>query len=113
MAEAGYYESWITYGNPYFAAKELTVLPGRSVTIQDAGPYGLIVLQGHGSMGRFPIERRPDPLWAAHARRIFVSCQAAQEGVAIQNPSKTDPIVMLKHFGPNPHSPDLPVTGAR
>jgi hypothetical protein len=114
MADAGYYESWITYGNPYFAAKELTILPGRSVTIQDAGPYGTIVLQGHGSMGRFPIEAPALIRFGQLTHdEFFVSCQAAQEGVAIQNPSKTDPIVLLKHFGPNPHSPDLPVTGAR
>ena len=36
----------------YFAAKELTVLPGRTVTIQDAGAYGLIMVQGHGTMGK-------------------------------------------------------------
>ena len=56
MESDGYVEKWITYGNDYFAAKELTVLPGRSVTIHDSGPYGLIVLQGHGDMGRWPIE---------------------------------------------------------
>jgi hypothetical protein len=35
----------------------------------------------------------------------FVSCAAAQAGVRIHNPSTTDPIVMLKHFGPNPEAP--------
>jgi hypothetical protein len=35
----------------------------------------------------------------------FVSCAAAQAGVVIHNPSTTDPIVMLKHFGPNPEAP--------
>jgi hypothetical protein len=49
MKDSGYTEYWIAYGNPYFAAKELTVLPGRTVTIRDAGPYGLIMLQGHGT----------------------------------------------------------------
>ena len=38
MRMPGYVEKWITYGNPYFAAKELTVLPGHTVTIQDPGP---------------------------------------------------------------------------
>ena len=56
MESEGYIENWIAYGNPYFAAKELTVLPGRTVTIRDAGPYGLIMLQGHGTMGVWPIE---------------------------------------------------------
>ncbi len=35
----------------------------------------------------------------------FVTEQAATEGVKIVNLSKTDPIVMLKHFGPE--NPDL------
>jgi hypothetical protein len=34
-----------------------------------------------------------------------VSEKAAKEGVKITNPSKSDPIVMLKHFGPD--NPDL------
>jgi hypothetical protein len=38
----------------------------------------------------------------------FVSHAAAQAGVVISNPSKSDPIVMLKHFGPNPESPRAP-----
>ena len=35
----------------------------------------------------------------------FVSETAAREGVKIVNQSTTDPIVMLKHFGPA--NPDL------
>ena len=35
---AGYREVWITYGTRYYSAKELTVLPGRSVTINDSEP---------------------------------------------------------------------------
>jgi hypothetical protein len=35
----------------------------------------------------------------------FVSDAAAQAGVKITNASNTDPIVMLKHFGPD--NPDL------
>ena len=35
----------------------------------------------------------------------FVSHQAAQEGVVITNPSTTDPLVMLKHFGPDSGAP--------
>jgi hypothetical protein len=36
---------------------------------------------------------------------FFVSAGAAAAGVTITNPSKSDPIVMLKHFGPG--NPDL------
>jgi hypothetical protein len=38
---------------------------------------------------------------------FFVSEQTASEGVTITNPSKTEPIVMLKHFGPG--NPDINV----
>jgi hypothetical protein len=106
MADQGYHEVWITYGNAYVAAKELTVFPGRTVTIRDAGPYGTIMLQGHGRMGVWPIEA---PALIRFGQLTcdehFVSCAAAQEGVAITNPSKSDQVVMLKHFGPNPEAP--------
>ena len=106
MQAAGYVEKWISYGNEFFAAKELTILPGRSVTITDAGPYGLIMLQGHGTLGAWPIET-PALLRFGQLSHdeYFVSCRAAEEGVTIVNPSTTDPIVMLKHFGPNRESP--------
>jgi hypothetical protein len=102
MREAGYTEYWITYGNPYFAAKELTVLPGRSAAIRDGGPYGMIMLQGHGTMGVWPVEA---PVLIRFGQltndEFFVSCAAAQAGVIVTNTSTSDPLVMLKHFGPN------------
>ncbi len=106
MEEGGYIERWITYGNPYFAAKELTVLPGRTATIRDAGAYGLITVQGHGTLDRHPIET---PALIRFGQltydEYFVSAAAAARGVQITNPSQSDPLVMLKHFGPNPESP--------
>lgn len=103
MTDAGYIEQWITYGAEFFAAKELTVLPGRTVTIRDDGPYGMIMLQGHGSMGVWPIETPALIRFGQLTHdEYFVSCDAAQSGVSITNPSRTDPIVMLKHFGPHP-----------
>jgi hypothetical protein len=52
MKAEGYIEKWITYGTPYYSAKELTELPGRSVTIKDAAAYGVILTQGYGTMGK-------------------------------------------------------------
>lgn len=102
MEDAGYVEKWVVYGNPVVSAKELTVLPGRTVTIKDSGPYGLIVLQGHGDLGPWSIEA---PALIRYGQltndEFFVSCEAARTGVTISNPSITDPIVMLKHFGPD------------
>lgn len=106
MESEGYVEKWITYGNEYIAAKELTVLPGATVTVRDAGPYGFITVQGHGRLGDWWIET-PSLLRFGQLSKdeFFVSYPAAQEGVTIHNPSATDPLVMLKHFGPNPDAP--------
>lgn len=109
MEAEGYVEKWVVYGNAYVAAKELTVLPGRTVTIEDAGPYGLMMLQGHGTLGVWPIETPALIRFGQLTHdEYFVSYPAAQAGVTIHNPSSTDPIVMLKHFGPNPEAPAHP-----
>ena len=41
---------------------------------------------------------------------LFVTAAAAKEGVRIENPSKTDPLVILKHFGPG--NPDAEAVAA-
>ena len=100
MEAAGYVENWICWRSPVVSAKELTVMPGRSVTIKDEGAYGLIVLQGHGKLGVWDIE---SPALIRYGQltndEYFVSEEAARAGVVISNPSSSDPIVMLKHFG--------------
>ncbi|GAB4017270.1 hypothetical protein [Spirosoma koreense] len=102
----GYSEVWVCYKNEAFSAKELTVFPGQTVTIKDSAAYGLIMMQGHGKMGVWDIET---PTMIRYGQltndEFFVSEKAAKEGVVITNVSTTDPIVMLKHFGPA--NPDL------
>lgn len=106
MEQDGYREHWISYGNEFFAAKELTVLPGRTITIRDVGPYGIILLQGHGTLGVWQIETPALIRFGQLTKdEFFISAQAARDGVTIQNPSETDAIVMLKHFAPNPETP--------
>jgi hypothetical protein len=106
MTAEGYSENWICYKSDAFSAKELTVLPGATVTIKDAAAYGLIMMQGHGTMGVWDIETPALIRFGQLTQdEYFVSEQAATEGVKIVNLSKTDPIVMLKHFGPE--NPDL------
>lgn len=106
MKSEGYIENWICYKSPDFSAKELTVLPGATVTIRDAAAYGMIMMQGHGKMGVWNIET---PSLIRYGQltndEFFVSESAAKEGVKIVNESDADPIVMLKHFGPG--NPDL------
>jgi hypothetical protein len=39
---------------------------------------------------------------------LFVTADAARQGVAVENLSDTDPLVILKHFGPgNPDAEPL------
>ncbi len=106
MRAQGYEDKWICYKASAYSAKELTILPGAKVTIKDAAAYGMIVLQGHGKMGVWDIES-PSLIRFGQltSDEFFVSEAAAKAGVVITNPSKTDPIVMLKHFGPE--NPDL------
>lgn len=109
MRDAGYEEHWICYRSSAFSAKELTVHPGQAVTVRDAAAYGMIMLQGHGQFGAWPVET---PTMIRYGQlthdEFFVSEAAAQAGVEIVNPSTTDPLVMLKHFGPGNPDLDLP-----
>ncbi len=106
MEAAGYIDKWICYRSADFSAKELTVLPGQTVTVKDSAAYGMIMMQGHGTMGVWDIET---PSLIRYGQlthdEYFVTEKAAMEGVKITNLSKTDSIVMLKHFGPR--NPDL------
>ncbi len=99
-ASDGWREQWVCYRSAAFSAKELTVLPGRSVVIRDAAAYGLIMMQGHGTMNGLTIET-PALIHFGQTTHdeYFVSESAAGAGVAIVNLSPSDPIVMLKHFG--------------
>ena len=76
------------------------------VVIRDAAAYGMILMQGHGKMGVWDIDT---PALIRYGQltfdEFFVSEDAAKAGVKITNPSATDPLVMLKHFGPE--NPDL------
>ena len=109
MKAEGYVEKWITYGTPYYSAKELTVLPGRSVNIKDAAAYGVILTQGYGTMGGQPVST-PSMIRFGEMTEdeVFVTASLAKEGVRIENPSASDSLVMLKHFGPgNPEAQPL------
>ncbi len=105
----GYREFWVSYGTAWYSAKELTVLPGRTVTIRDAAAYGLILTQGYGTIAK---HRVSTPSMIRYGQmtedELFVTAEAATAGVRIANASDSDPLVILKHFGPG--NPDNPVT---
>jgi hypothetical protein len=107
MLDSGYSENWVVYSTPFYSAKELTVYPGRSVTIYDAAAYGLILVQGQGSLGKHAIET-PSLIRFGQMTKdeLFVTAAAAAQGVAITNRSDSENLVILKHFGPgNPETP--------
>ena len=100
-------EKWITYGNDYVGAKELTVYPGQTLTVKDKVAFGCVFVQGHGKFGVFDAET---PVMMRFGRKsadeYFVSESAATGGITIVNESRFDPIVILKHFANN--HPDMP-----
>ncbi len=109
MEAEGYREVWVTYGTKYYSAKELTVQPGKSVTIRDAAAYGVILTQGHGTVAGLTVST-PSMIRFGEMTEdeFFVTAAAAAKGVVIENKSSSDPLVLLKHFGPgNPDAAAL------
>lgn len=110
MRAEGYVDKWIVYGSDFYSAKELTVLPGRTVVIRDPAAYGLICVQGYGRFGPHPISAPTMIRFGEMTEdEFFVSHAAATAGVTITNLSGTEPLVILKHF--NPGHPDMPRRG--
>ncbi|MHB1454387.1 MAG: hypothetical protein ACYCYM_10605 [Saccharofermentanales bacterium] len=100
-------EKIIVYGNRYIGAKELTVQPGQSVLVKDQAAYGCILTQGHGKMGVFDVEAACMLRYGQlSADEYFVSEDAAKRGILFTNSSRYEPLVLLKHFGPN--NPEIP-----
>ena len=83
------------------------MLPKRTVTIKDAAAYGLILTQGYGMFGApAGLDAGDDPLRPDDGRRAVRDRGGGAGGVRIENRSESDPLVILKHFGPgNPEAP--------
>jgi hypothetical protein len=105
-------DKWIVYGNidgfQYFSAKELTVLPGQQVKIKDKGASGVITVQGQGKANGLTINS-PKMIGFHELTddEFYISEPAAKAGVTYVNTSATEPLVMLRYFGPqvNTHAP--------
>ncbi len=112
--DEGYVDKWVVYGRvngkQLFSACELTVLPGRTATIKDPGAYGLIVVQGSGTIGKLAVD---SPNFIRYGEvtqdEVFVTAKRAGEGVAFKN-TGSEPFVSLRYFGPDTHA-DLPNVG--
>lgn len=112
----GYHDKWIVYGKvdgfQYFTAKELTIEPGGEAVIKDNGAYSAIVVQGEGSANKLrlscPKLLRFNEL---SEDEFFATERAAQEGIVFRNSSATEPLVLLRYFGPEVN-PEAPAMGA-
>ncbi|MFC2087139.1 hypothetical protein ACFLSA_03130 [Bacteroidota bacterium] len=110
--DLGYQEKWIVYGKvdnkELFSSKELEVYSGKKVTIKDSGAYGLVVIQGHGTINNVKVDS-PTMIRFGDITRdeFFVPINTAQKGVTVENHGH-EPLVILKFFGPdcNPDMPD-------
>ncbi len=112
--DEGYLDKWVVYGRvdgkQLFSACELTILPGRSATLKDPGAYGLIVVQGSGTIDKLAVD---SPNFIRYGEmtqdEVFVAAKRAAEGVTFHN-SGAEPFVSLRYFGPDTHA-DLPNVG--
>ena len=98
-----YKEEWICYKSKCISAKRLTVYPGQEITLSDGAAYGFILIEGYGKFGVWDIET---PTLIRYNEltndEFFVTESRAKSGVKITNKSKTENLVMLKHFAENP-----------
>jgi hypothetical protein len=110
----GYADKWICYGRvkgfQCVTAKELTVGPGVKVKVRDGGAYGALVVQGEGKLNRLALNC--PKLIRFHELtedEVFVTEAAARAGVTYENTSATEPLVILRYFGPevNPDAPNI------
>jgi hypothetical protein len=103
----------VCYGTGWYSAKELTVLPRRTVTVKDSAAYGIILTQGYGMFGSLRVSTPAMIRFGDMTEdELFISADAAHGGVRIENLSDSDPLVILKHFGPG--NPDAePLRAAR
>ena len=112
----GFVDKWIVYGKvdkfQYFTAKELTVEPGAECVITDKGAYGLICVQGSGTInGEVLNSPKLIRFNELTEDEYFCTEDGARKGVAFRNTSTTEPLVCLRYFGPEVN-PDAPAMGA-
>lgn len=101
MKEEGYEENMVVYNSDFYSAKELIVYPEKAVIIAENSAYGIIVIQGHGEFGVLDIES-PSMIRFGQMTKdeLFITAEAARNGIEIKNNSKVEDLVLLKHLGP-------------
>ena len=109
----GWVDKWIVYGKvngeQLFTAKELTLRPGAKCTIRDGAAFGLITVQGSGTIDGMILH---SPVMIRFGEmtedEVFVTAKKASEGVTFEN-TGNEPLVGLRYFGPDaqPNAPDV------
>jgi len=112
----GYMDRWIVYGKvngeQLFTAKELSVEAGVKATIRDTGAYGLVCVQGTGKINRQPLNSpKIIRFHELTEDEYFITEDGAKAGITYENTSGTEPLVVLRYFGPEVN-PDAPEMGA-
>jgi hypothetical protein len=102
-------------GEQLFTARELTVQPGQKATVRDNGANSIIVVQGEGRINKLRLSS--PKLIRFHELtedEVFVTEAAARAGVTYENTSGTEPLVVLRYFGPeaNPDAPSIQYKGS-
>ena len=98
-------------GEELFSARELTVEPGAKVDVKDAGAYGLIAVQGSGTIGPHRLQTPAMIRFGELTEdEYFVTEAAARGGVTVAN-TGSEPLVTLRYFGPGVHGTGLPRVG--
>jgi hypothetical protein len=97
-------DRWVTYGKiagqDLFSAKELTVQPGSSVTVRDAGAAGVFVVQGAGMLGAHVAAAATLIRFGEVTHdEFFVTHDRARAGYVVRN-TGSEPLVLIRHFGP-------------
>jgi len=99
MLESGYICEDICYKCENVRAQRVTVLPGREVMLRDSFAYGAIFIEGYGEIEGQAVETPISIRYGALTNdEFFITGSAAQRGVRVVNHSKTQPLVMLRHY---------------
>ncbi|MFP6649695.1 MAG: hypothetical protein VB817_09555 [Pirellulaceae bacterium] len=110
----GYTDRWIVYGlvngQQLFSARELTIEPGASCTIQDPGASSWITTQGKGRIGSLALQTPALIRFGQETEdEVYISHEAASAGVEVEN-TGSEPLVGLRYFGPDTFD-NLPQVG--
>ena len=99
MKAEGYINELICYKCDVLGASRYTVLPGRTATLKTDEAYGLICVQGFGTINGMELSS-PNMIRFGELTHdeYFVTQKAAKEGVTFTNLSKGEPLVILRHY---------------